>query len=107
MQPLQAKMPANTRLMLATKLVYCPTRNSVLFKKCWCTAPQAGVYSPTRNGVLPSKFWCTAQQEIVYCLASFGVLPNKVANEFVLQSRSFQSLKIALSVIVVYIVVYI
>jgi hypothetical protein len=35
------------------------------------------VYSPTRDSVLPSKKWCTPQQGIVYSLTNFGVLPNK------------------------------
>jgi hypothetical protein len=64
------------------------------------------VYCPTRNSVLHSKFWCTAQQEIVYSTANFGVLPNKAKRPFFLQMMDFEPRKIALPVIVVYIVVY-
>jgi hypothetical protein len=87
--------------------VYCPTRNGVLPNKKWCTPQQEMVYSPTRNGVLPNKKWCTPQQEMVYCPTRNGVLPNKWVRPIFLQTSAFSDSSGALSVVVVYIVVYI
>ncbi len=61
--------------MCLWRIVYCPTSDSVLPNKQWCTPQQEIVYSPASFGVLSNKFWCTPQQvggEILPAKACFG-----------------------------------